>query len=242
MATLFISDLHLDDSRPAATECLLGFLAGEAAAADALYILGDLFEYWLGDDMGTPTSGRVADGIARLADAGVPCFFMHGNRDFMVGERYAELAGLRLLPEEHVTDLYGQPTLLLHGDTLCTDDRVYQQIRAKVRTRQWREDFLAKTPAERIAFARDARLDSARYQEAASAEIMDVNDATVRDAFARHGVSRIIHGHTHRPAVHAIPGPDGPLRRIVLGDWYTQGSVLRVTPEGAALKTLENPG
>jgi UDP-2,3-diacylglucosamine hydrolase len=238
MATLFISDLHLDDARPDATELLLEFLSRDAARADALYILGDLFEYWLGDDVGTPTSDRVAAGLARLVEAGVPCHFMHGNRDFLLGEGYAQGAGFDLLPEEQVIDLHGRPTLLLHGDTLCTHDLPYQQVRAQVRTRQWREAFLAKPPAERIAFAQNVRQESTDYKQAASEEIMDVNPDAVAEAFARHGVDRMIHGHTHRPAIHDLHLDGSAAQRIVLGDWYTQGSVLRVTPEGAHLEVL----
>ncbi|NIP17979.1 MAG: UDP-2,3-diacylglucosamine diphosphatase [Xanthomonadales bacterium] len=242
MTTLFISDLHLHDDRPGATELLLEFLSGDAAGADALYILGDLFEYWIGDDVETRTSRQVADGLADLREAGVPCFFMHGNRDFLVGERFAARAGMQLLPEEQVVRLYGQPALLLHGDTLCTDDTVYQARRAEVRKPEWQEAFLSRTPRERVAFARDVRQESARYKETASAEIMDVNDGAVRNAFTRHGVDLMIHGHTHRPAVHELELGDGPARRIVLGDWYEQGSVLRVTPYGAKLETLVFPG
>ena len=238
MTTLFISDLHLDDGRPESTDLFLRFLAEEAAGAEALYILGDLFEAWLGDDVSTPMSEQVADGLARLSENDVPCYFMHGNRDFLIADEYAELAGMSLLPEEYVVDLYGRPTLLLHGDSLCTDDVAYQQVRALVRTRQWCDEFLAKSPAERVAFARESRQQSEQHKKAASVEIMDVNDAAVADAFGRHGVSHMIHGHTHRPAVHAISLATGPAQRIVLGDWYTQGSVLRVTPSSAELDVL----
>ncbi len=230
MTTLFISDLHLDDSRPQATRKLLGFLSGEAAAADALYILGDLFEYWLGDDVATPTSEAVAAALLALARKGVPCFFMHGNRDFLLGEDYARKAGLSLLDEEHVAELYGQPTLLMHGDSLCTDDVAYQQVRQQVRQAAWQAEFLARTPAERIEAAHDARARSAEHKAAAGMEIMDVNADSVAAAFARHGVDRLIHGHTHRPAIHDLRLAAGAAQRIVLGDWYMQGSVLRVTP------------
>jgi UDP-2,3-diacylglucosamine hydrolase len=241
VTTLFVSDLHLDDGRPGSTDLFLQFLSDEAAAAAALYILGDLFEYWLGDDVGTPTSRRVAEGISRIAGHGVPCYFMHGNRDFLVAEGYAESAGFSLLPEEHVVDLYGTPTLLLHGDSLCTDDVEYQKVRAHIRTPQWRDEFLSKPLAERVAFAEQSRLESERYKEAASMDIMDVNPDAVAAAFARHGVTRMIHGHTHRPAVHELALPGGRVRRIVLGDWYTQGSVLRVRPDGATLDVLPEP-
>jgi UDP-2,3-diacylglucosamine hydrolase len=234
MATLFISDLHLDDSRPAATEAFLTFLETDASGADALYILGDLFEYWLGDDAPTPVGRIVAPAIQSVSKSGVPVYFTHGNRDFLLGERYAEAAGMQLLPEEHVVDLYGAPTLLLHGDTLCTDDVQYQQVRRMLRDPDWQADFLAKTPQERVEAAMKAREMSAEHKDGVEMDIMDVNATTVGDAFARHGVRHMIHGHTHRPAVH--DKDDG--QRIVLGDWYEQGSALSLSAEGYSLDAL----
>jgi UDP-2,3-diacylglucosamine hydrolase len=234
VTTLFISDLHLDDSRPAATEAFLAFLDREARDAEALYILGDLFEYWLGDDAPTPVGQSVAPALRAIADAGVPIYFTHGNRDFLLGEAYAEASGMKLLAEEHVVDLYGAPTLLLHGDTLCTDDVQYQQVRRMLRDPAWQADFLEKTPGERVAAALKAREMSAEYKDGVAMDIMDVNAAAVSDAFARHGVRHMIHGHTHRPAVHDTD--DG--QRIVLGDWYDQGSVLSLSAEGYRLDAL----
>lgn len=234
MATLFISDLHLDDRRPAATAAFLAFLEHEAAAATALYILGDLFEFWLGDDAPTPVGQTVAPALKAVADSGVPIAFTHGNRDFLLGERYAEAAGMRLLPEEHVVDLYGAPTLLLHGDTLCTDDVEYQQVRRQVRHPDWQAQFLEKTPQERRAAATAARELSAAHQAVIDRDIMDVNAGAVEDALERHGVRHMIHGHTHRPAVHETPDH----QRIVLGDWYDQGSVLTLSAKGLALDAL----
>lgn len=234
MATLFISDLHLDDRRPAATAAFLAFLEHEAAAATALYILGDLFEFWLGDDAPTPVGQTVAPALKAVADSGVPIAFTHGNRDFLLGERYAEAAGMRLLPEEHVVDLYGAPTLLLHGDTLCTDDVEYQQVRRQVRHPDWQAQFLEKTPQERRAAATAAREMSAAHQAGIDRDIMDVNAGAVEDALERHGVRHMIHGHTHRPAVHETPDH----QRIVLGDWYDQGSVLTLSAKGLALDAL----
>jgi UDP-2,3-diacylglucosamine hydrolase len=231
--TLFLSDLHLDESRPQATQRFLELLRGEAASADALYILGDLFEYWIGDDVETALSSTVANALRDLSAGGTACCFIHGNRDFMLGEDYARRCGMQLLAEETVVDLYGQPALLMHGDQLCTDDVGYQRIRTMVRDPAWQADLLRKTPAERIAFARDAREQSATHKQGVSEVIMDVNDHAVANAFRRHGVTTLIHGHTHRPAVHELSVKNHPARRIVLGDWYTQGSMLRVTP-GAA--------
>jgi len=234
LSTLFVSDLHLDDRRPAATDLFVEYLLTEAAGADAFYILGDLFEYWLGDDAPTPVAATVATALKQLSDSGVPVWFTHGNRDFLLGEQYAEAAGMTLLPEETVVDLYGAPTLLLHGDTLCTDDLSYQRARATFRDPDWQASFLEKTPAERRTFALQARELSAEHQAGASQEIMDVNEQAVRDVLKGYGVRHMIHGHTHRPAVHEPAGH----QRIVLGDWYEQGSVLSVSEEGYRLDAL----
>lgn len=232
MTTLFISDLHLDDRRPETTALLLRFLQNEAAGVDALYILGDLFEFWLGDDVPSKCSFEIAAALSGVAESGVPCFFMHGNRDFMLQQDYAKSAGLTLLPEEYVAELYGERVLLLHGDSLCTDDVPYQEMRKIVRNPVWQQDMLSRSPEERMQIALQARDDSAEHKGNVSMDIMDVNQGEVIAAFARHGVHRMIHGHTHRPAVHDLEIEDKAAQRIVLGDWYTQGSVLRVQPGG----------
>ena len=240
MTTLFISDLHLDPERPEVTRLFGDFIDGEARTADALYILGDLFEAWVGDDDPSATGAFVASKLRALADAGVPVAFQHGNRDFLVGRHFARRAGVRLLPEHAVVPLYGNPVLLMHGDTLCTGDAAYQAFRAQTRAPAWQAQFLAQPLAARLAFAAQARAASqARYGELVAqgmAEtIGDVAPATVQAFFERHGVRRMIHGHTHRPAIH----DEGHGRtRIVLGDWYEQGSVLRVTPDGCTLAAL----
>lgn len=238
MTTLFISDLHLDDRRPETTAILLDFLKGEACHADALYILGDLFEFWLGDDVPSACSTTVATALSSLNDRGVPCFFMHGNRDFLLMEDYAASAGLSLLPEEHVVNLYGEQVLLLHGDSLCTDDIPYQQFRALVRNPMWQKDFLSKTPQERLQIALQARDASAEHKDNVDMDIMDVNPGEVELAFSRHGVRRMIHGHTHRPDTHDLIVNGQEAQRIVLGDWYQQGSVLRVKPGSYELSGL----
>jgi UDP-2,3-diacylglucosamine hydrolase len=238
LTTLFISDLHLDASRPAATQRFIEFLHGEARNAEALYILGDLFEYWLGDDAPTPAGLEVAPELAMLAASGVPCHFMHGNRDFLLGKDYAARCVMQLLGETEQVDLYGRPTLLLHGDSLCTDDLVYQQVRRMVRDPAWQAALLAKTPQERAQFALESRAQSATHQAAADMAIMDVNDDAVCQAFEHAGVRHMIHGHTHRPKVHRHALRDGSGERIVLGDWYEQGSVLRVDERGARLEVL----
>lgn len=239
MSTLFISDLHLDDARPKATALFRQFVHEEARQAAALYVLGDLFEYWLGDDVLSETARSVAATLSELNGHGVPVYFMHGNRDFLLGEDYARLCGMSLLPEEQRIELYGEPTLLLHGDTLCTDDSAYQEVRRELRSAEWQAGFLARPAAERISFAREAMQQSEQHKMSVSMEIMDVNAEAVATAFARHGVKQMIHGHTHRPAVHDLQLPSGPARRTVLGDWYEQGSVLRVNENGADLAQLE---
>ena len=218
---------------------MLRFLQEEATTADALYILGDLFEFWLGDDVPSMCSIDVGAALAGLKNAGVPCYFIHGNRDFLLGEEYAEVAGMTLLPEEHIADLYGEQVLLMHGDSLCTDDIAYQQFRTLVRNPVWQHEFLSKTPQERLQVALQARDASAEHKGKQDMEIMDVNQGQVIGCFERHGVHRMIHGHTHRPATHNFVVNNNAVQRIVLGDWYTQGSVLRVHPDGIfSLDTL----
>ncbi|MEJ2480662.1 MAG: UDP-2,3-diacylglucosamine diphosphatase [Acidihalobacter sp.] len=236
--TLFISDLHLDPERPEVIDLLVRFLDGRAAAADALYILGDLFEYWIGDDDIRDGLLPAIEALRRLSDAGVPVQFMVGNRDFLVGEGFAERTGCRLLDDPTRIELYGVPTLLMHGDSLCTDDVAYQTLRKQLRDPAWQAGFLALPVEQRRAQAEALRRESREATRDKAAEIMDVNTTEVAAAFREHGVRRIIHGHTHRPAVHALQLDGEPTKRIVLGDWYTQGSVLSVTPAGYELEEL----
>ncbi|KAF1686785.1 UDP-2,3-diacylglucosamine diphosphatase [Pseudoxanthomonas taiwanensis] len=244
MTTLFVSDLHLDPARPAITDLFLGFLRGEAARAQALYILGDLFESWVGDDDPSEAGVAVAAALRGLAASGVPVYFMRGNRDFLVGPAWAARAGLRILPDPAVVSLQGEPVLLMHGDLLCTDDTAYQAFRAQTRDPEWQRRFLAQPLEARLAFANQARQASmARQRElksdrAAFETITDVTPATVETCLARYGVSTLIHGHTHRPAEHLLTVDGRPCRRIVLGDWYEQGSVLRVDASGMRLERL----
>ena len=245
MTTLFVSDLHLDPARPEITALFLRFLGEEASGADALYILGDLFEAWVGDDDPSTTGQQVADGLRRLADAGVPVYFVHGNRDFLVGQDYARRAGLCILPDPAVVSLYGEPVLLMHGDLLCTDDHAYQAFRAQTRDPHWQAKFLAQPLAARQAFAAQARQASMSRQKemidgdrACFETVTDVNPQAVEATLARYGVATLVHGHTHRPAVHAVRIGDREGRRIVLGDWYEHGSVLRVSPGHCDLQAL----
>ena len=239
MTTLFISDLHLDPERPAITELFGRFVDEEARDADALYILGDLFEAWVGDDDPSDTGAFVAGKLRGLHEAGVPVHFIRGNRDFLLGEDYARRAGMAILPDPAVVMLYGKPVLLMHGDLLCTDDVAYQQFRAQTRDPRWQAQFLAQPLAARLAFAQQARAASKAHQSGLQAQgqmesITDASPDTVEATFARHGIDRIIHGHTHRPKVHETGGGT----RIVLGDWYEQGSVLRVDREGFGLSAI----
>ena len=226
MSTFFISDLHLDEARPQITDLFLHFLARPARGAEALYILGDLFESWVGDDDDAALPARVAQALRALRDSGVPIHFMHGNRDFLLGADYAARAGLTLLPDPTVIALDGEPTLLMHGDTLCTDDIAYQKFRNMVRDPGWQQQFLSRSLGERRAFAAQARGESRKQTAMKAAEIMDVNQAAVESAVRAHGVQRLIHGHTHRPATHHFELDGRVTERIVLGDWYEQSSVL----------------
>jgi UDP-2,3-diacylglucosamine hydrolase len=237
-ATLFISDLHLSDERPAITALFLDFLRERAAGAAALYILGDLFEVWLGDDAVPPGYAPVLEGLQRLAGGGVPVYVMHGNRDFLLGGQFAHQSGCRLLPDPTVIDLDGEPTLLMHGDTLCTDDLEYQQFRARVRNPETQRQFLSLPPAQRQVVARQYRSESRERSRLKSEAIMDVNQGAVEAVLRRHGVQRLIHGHTHRPAVHRFELDGREAQRLVLGDWYQQGSVLICGGEGCRLEAL----
>ena len=245
MTTLFISDLHLDASRPAITDLFGAFMQREARDADALYLLGDLFEAWVGDDDPSETGAYVAARIREVVDAGVPVFFIRGNRDFLVGDTFARRAGMRILPDPAVIMLYGKPALILHGDLLCTGDTAYQAFRAQTRNPAWQAQFLAQPLAARLAFAAQARAASQAHQggmkqddKATFETLTDVAPATVAATFAQFGIDTMIHGHTHRPAIHDLVASGRDCRRVVLGDWYEQGSVLRVEPDGMALDSL----
>ncbi|MDR2013505.1 MAG: UDP-2,3-diacylglucosamine diphosphatase [Rhodanobacter sp.] len=229
MTTLFISDLHLDASRPHITRLFVGFVRTQAIAAKALYILGDLFETWIGDDGADETADQVATALTELHAHGVPCFFIHGNRDFLLGDAYARQARMTLLPDPSVIDLEGERVLIMHGDTLCTDDAPYQAFRAQSRTPPWQRAFLSKSLPERQAFAEQARAESRRYTQSVADAMTDVNAEAVLATMRAYDVRRLIHGHTHRPAVHRIDLHGTTTERIVLGDWYAHSSVLRVT-------------
>ena len=235
MATLFIADLHLQTEEPAITAGFLRFLAGEARHADALYILGDLFEAWIGDDDPNPLHQHIARAIKALVDSGVPCYFIHGNRDFLLGKRFARESGMALLPEEQRLELYGRPLLILHGDTLCTDDAGYQAFRAKVHTPWIQKLFLMLPLFIRQKIAARMRADSKAANSHKSMEIMDVNPQAVVDVMEKHHVQWLIHGHTHRPDVHTLTANGEPAYRVVLGAWHTEGSMVKVSEKEVEL-------
>jgi len=241
-AALFISDLHLASERPRTSERFFAFLREEAPRARTLYVLGDLFEYWIGDDEidapdGDPLARQVVEALAATAALGVRVAFMHGNRDFLIGARFCEASGARLLADPAVEEIAGTPTLLMHGDTLCTDDHDYQAWRRTARSVAWQRDFLAKTLPERRATLQALRAKSREVVGAKPAAIMDVNEDAVREALRRHGVARLVHGHTHRMARHALEVDGRTCERWVLPDWYERGGYLAVDEAGARLVT-----
>jgi UDP-2,3-diacylglucosamine hydrolase len=230
--TLFISDLHLAEDRPATTERFARFVAETVPAADALYVLGDLFEYWVGDDgLELAFPARVA-GILRAAARAAPTFFMQGNRDFMVASRFCAETGVRMLPDPAVIDLYGERALLMHGDTLCTGDREYLAFRARVRNPAWQAAALARPIEERIAIAVGMRAKSEGEKGGKGEAIMDVAPEAVEEALAAAKCRLLIHGHTHRPARHEHAVDGRTCVRWVLPDWYETGGYLEATPAG----------
>ncbi len=228
MTIMFISDLHLNAAQPEVITQAIQFLRTEARQAEHLYILGDLFEFWIGDDDTDPAYVHIQDELKALTDSGVPCSVMHGNRDFLLGKRFMQRTGCKLIADGTVISLYDEPVLLLHGDTLCTDDRSYQRLRRIVRNPiiQWLFKRLSLARRERIATK--IRMGSQRHTQSVAPMIMDVNSHAVAKAFKRYAVNSMIHGHTHRPAIHTHHLSNGvDATRVVLGDWHTQGSVLR---------------
>jgi UDP-2,3-diacylglucosamine hydrolase len=238
VTTLLISDLHLDAGDVETIGRFLRFVESEALRARQLFILGDLFEAWVGDDEDDPRLTPVLDALARVTGSGIPCSLMHGNRDFLLGARFCERTGCRLLGDYERVDLYGRTVLLTHGDLLCTDDTRYLSLRATLRDPRWQRDFLAKPLAERRKIAADLRQMSAAEIAAKADDIMDVNQGTVERTMREFGVSLLLHGHTHRPAVHRFPLDGTPAVRIVLGAWYEQAGIVRWDERGFRLETL----
>ena len=230
---LFISDLHLAPERPRPVELFHHFVDTVAPGAGGLFILGDFFEAWVGDDeLGVPFNATIVAALRRLADSGVPLYFLPGNRDFLIGATFAQAANLTLLPDPVTLDLFGALTLLSHGDLFCTDDAAYQAFRAQVRNPAWQAGFLAQPLAERQVLAKSLRERSERAKSGKTPEIMDVNPTAVLAAIQAHGVGRLIHGHTHRPARHEIRIGEETVERWVLPDWYETGGYLRCDDSG----------
>jgi UDP-2,3-diacylglucosamine hydrolase len=238
-ATLFVSDLHLSATRPAISRLFQNFLAHQARQAAALYILGDLFEYWAGDDdLADPFNASICAALKQLAESGTQIFFMPGNRDFLAGSGFALASGTKLLSEPQRVDINGFPTLLLHGDTLCTDDASYQEFRNKVRSAAWQMNFLAQPLAERKTQIETLRKQSDQEKQLKSVAIMDANPAAVAAVLRSHGYPRLIHGHTHRPAFHRHEVDGKTCERWVLGDWYDSGNYLRCDETGCRYLNL----
>jgi UDP-2,3-diacylglucosamine hydrolase len=233
MAVYFISDLHLSDSRPDINQLFFEFLRGPARQAESLYILGDLFEYWAGDDdLGDPFNYSVATALAEYSRSGPVLRFMHGNRDFLLGGEFAKTCGGRLIEDPYTLDLFGTPTLLMHGDTLCTDDIDYQRFRTQVRTPAWQKGFLALPLEQRKQQIEAVRQTSESEKTRKAPEIMDVNLGAVEATLREHVYPRLIHGHTHRPARHIHRVDGRTCERWVLADWYRIGSYLRCDEHG----------
>ncbi|HET9664422.1 MAG TPA: UDP-2,3-diacylglucosamine diphosphatase [Burkholderiales bacterium] len=237
--TLFVSDLHLAGERPQICAVFFDFVKNVASQAQALYILGDLFEYWIGDDdLDEPLNASVADALGGLGASGITVYFLHGNRDFLIGPAFAARAGATLISDPTTVDLHGTRTLLMHGDTLCTDDVEYQKFRATARNPKFQADFLAQPVAARRQRVGQLREMNAQAKQAKSAEIMDVSPATVEDTLRQFDYPRLIHGHTHRPARHVHVVDGRTCERWVLNDWYERGGYLRCDASGCAAVLL----
>ncbi len=226
MACLFISDLHLSAERPAMTALFETFMTRRVSPGDALYVLGDLFEVWLGDDAASPDQLTALKMMRAAALRGIRIYFMHGNRDFLAGAAFETMSGCRILPDPTVIHLGDEPVLLMHGDTLCTDDVDYQAWRLKVRQPAFMNQFLLMKVEERMKIAEHYRAESERITRDKPMAIMDASQAAIESAMRAHGVRRMIHGHTHRQAIHDFTLDGAPAQRIVLGDWYRTGSAL----------------
>jgi UDP-2,3-diacylglucosamine hydrolase len=238
MTTLFISDLHLEAERPDIADQFLKFLTKDASEADDLYILGDLFEAWVGDDDPSTHYFTIKRALRKLVDSGIPVYFMHGNRDFMIGSQFANETGVQILKDPYRVNMYGQKALLSHGDALCTDDVQYQRIRKMRRDPDWQATMRAKPLKDRLRMAEEARRQSLEQTLNLSMEITDVNQDAVIDVIRKNNVDVLLHGHTHRPAVHTIDLGRRKAQRIVLGDWYTNGSVVRWDSRGPRLEEM----
>jgi UDP-2,3-diacylglucosamine hydrolase len=236
---LFISDLHLSWEKPEISQRFLDFLDNRAIKAKELYILGDLFDAWVGDDDFSPPNPKIRKSLKYLSEAGVKIYFQQGNRDFLLGKRFCEETGIVLLDDPYVIDLFGVPTLLMHGDLLCTDDLPYQAFRRKSRSSEWQQNVLSKPLLVRLLVARWYRIRSYFHKRQKTVEIMDVNQATVADTMAAYNCQRLIHGHTHRPAIHDFMLAGKPAQRYVLAAWTKDmGEVMVWDENGCRIEGL----
>lgn len=238
--TLFISDLHLDPDVPTVCEHFFTFLQSDALQAEALYILGDFFEVWVGDDDLTPFHRDILDALRHVTQQGLPVYFMHGNRDFLIGKRFARKTGVTLIKDPTVISLYGQKILLMHGDSLCTLDTQHQKSRKTMHNRWYQRAVLCLPLAYRRHVGKKIRLNSRRRKETLTNQIMDVTPDAVIDAMQTHDVNCLIHGHTHRPAVHTLNVNGKLAKRIVLGSWHDGASIGCLSSDGA-FKHLTKP-
>jgi UDP-2,3-diacylglucosamine hydrolase len=236
MSTLFISDLHLDETRPDISRALFSFLQNTAVKAEAVYILGDFFEAWVGDDDQSELIDSVTLALRKLSDSGVRLYIMHGNRDFLIGQQFCQAVGATLLNDPTVIDLYGEPTLLMHGDSLCSADQQYMQFRKILRSPEWQQEGLSKPLEERRVIAKQLRMASGEANSNKAEDIMDVSPDDVLAALAEHQCLRLVHGHTHRPARHPLKLEGQAAERIVLGDWDRSGWVLKADNEKLSLE------
>ena len=238
MSTLFISDLHLEAERPDIGKHFLRFLDSDAREAEELYILGNLFEAWVGDDDPNTHYFTIKRALRKLVDSSIPVFFMHGDRDFLVGKGFANETGVKILKDPHKLTMYGRKLLLSHGDKLCTDDVQYQKIRKMTHDPEWQAKMLARPLKHRLRISEEARRQSLEQTLNMSKEITDVNQGAVIEIMRKNNADVLVHGHTHRPAVHDVDLGGRKAKRIVLGDWHKQGSVVRWDSRGPKLEAL----
>jgi UDP-2,3-diacylglucosamine hydrolase len=238
MTTLFIADLHLSSTHPEITDGFFYFIEQYASKADKLYVLGDLFDFWIGDDDNSPFSRSIIDAFQTLTHSGVDCYFIHGNRDFLIGNRFSQESGVTLLPQETKIDLYGTPTLILHGDTLCQDDVKYQEFRKKVHQPWLQKLFLCVPLLLRKKIVSSVQKKTRQDKQTKALNIMDVTESEVKKVMNTYQVPLMIHGHTHRPFEHTVDLDNAKGKRVVLGDWYRNGYALAFDETGEKLITF----
>jgi len=237
--TLFIADLHLAPTRPQTISFFLDFLQKRATQAECLYLLGDIFEAWLGDDEDEPAYQQILQSLKKTTQY-LPIYILHGNRDFLLGQQFEQITGCQLLPETSVIDLYGTSTLIMHGDSLCTRDVAYQQFRQQVRHPQWQQQFLAQSLTQRREIAKQARAQSQTHTQTVAMDIVDVTQEEVDKVLTEKQVDHLIHGHTHRPAKHEWQNEGKKKHRYVVGDWQDKSAIiLSCTPHNWQLIDLK---